>query len=459
MNAEHLLQTAHRLMELGDFEQAESCYTDLIREGVYRIEVYNNRGSARFSLKKFEKAIGDYTQAIRINPRIDYPHFNRANCKAELGDYPGAIRDYERALQFNPAHSASHFNRALTYQKKGEHTRALEDFDTCLRMAPEINIPVYRARSESYFSLGKEAEAIKDLLKVIRAEPEDKQLRIRLVDIYIERNAYKEALELCKQGLRIYKEDTEFKLKRAEVYIAAGAPALAWTDLGEIEAHEGQQDQYFFLKGQILDSLGRIPEAIACFEKSLAKSPKQFEAWIFLGGLYLKKQAFPEALQAATSAQKLNKDFPESYLLSARAHYEMAKHFACIADLERYENRGGKLSEAWLLKGFVLLERDRISEAQRAFDKAVQVNPTSADAFLGRGNAYLLSSQFAKALTAYEKALDISPRLGVAIFNKGVALKKLGKDELAFEAWEKAAKLQHPKAETYLRRYRKDPHA
>ena len=459
MDAEHLLKTAHRLMELGDFDQAESCYTELIRQKIYRIEVYNNRGSARFSLRKFEKAVGDYTQAIRINPRIDYPHFNRGNCKAELGDFDAAIRDYERALQFNPTHSASLFNRALAYQKKGEHERALEDFEAFLTMAPEISVPLFRARSESYFVLEREEEAIEDLLKVLDADKEDKDLTLRLVDIYIEREAFKEALETCKHGLKIHKEDPFLKLKRAEVYIAAGAPALAWTDLGELEAHAGENDKYFFLKGQILDSLGRLNEAIACFEKSLLQSPDQFEAWVFLGGLYLKRQVFSKALEAAKSAQKLNKDYPESYLLSARAHYELGEHFAAIADLERYENRGGKLSEAWLLKGFVLIERERISEARRAFDKAISLNPRSSNAYLGRGNVCLLTSQFANALTAFEKALRLAPDLRSAVFNKGVALKQLGQHDLALKAWERAAELHHPNAEAYLRRYRKNPHA
>lgn len=453
MNIKDLLKTAHRLMELGEYEQAESCYTELILQGSDKIEVYNNRGSARFALRKFERAIGDYTQAIRINPRIDYPHFNRANCKVELADFDGAIRDYERALQFNPTHAASFLKRALAYQRKGNHAQAIKDFAAYLDHAPEVFVNVYAYRSDSYFALGKEEAGIADIKKVLASHNGDKSLINRLIDIYLERDDFKEALDLCKEGLAVHKEDLELKLRRAEIYIAAGAPALAWTDLGNEQAG-ADNAHYLFLKGKILNSLHRVDQAIECFEKSLEIDEKQLDAWIFLGGLYLKKQAYDKSFEAAKSAQALDKDYPESYLLSAKASYETGKPFAAIADLERYENRGGNLAEAFILKGFVLIERSRYTEAGRAFDKALKRNPELPDAYLGKGNVFLVALQYAKALAAFEKALELSPTCKTAIFNKGVALQHMGKLELALECWEKAAELHHPKAEAYLRRYR-----
>ncbi len=458
MNPKHLLSSAHRLMELGEFEQAESCYTELILAGVEHIEIYNNRGSARFALQKYERAIGDYTQAIRINPRIDYPHFNRANCKLALKDIEGAIRDYERALQFNPSHASSFCNRALAYQQKGAHKQALVDFEKALDLAPERTAQIYRQRCESYFALKQDEAAIEDLHQVLKEQPEDKQLIIRLVDIYLERNAFKEALSLCKEGLKYHKEDRTLKLKRAEVYVVAEAPALAWTDLGDWPETEAETNSsYFSLKGQILEALGRTREAITHFEKSLEIDKDHIDAWIFLGGLYLKIKDYGQSLAAARMAQSLQQEYPDSYLLSAKASYEMGKRFAALADLERYENRGGKLAEAFLLKGFVLIEGKRFEEALRAFDKTIKINPKLPDAYLGRGNACLANSQYANALSAYEHALRLAPDFRAALFNKGVALKQLGKPESAFKAWEKAAKLHHPKAELYLRKYRNTP--
>ncbi|MDW3650576.1 MAG: tetratricopeptide repeat protein [Bacteroidia bacterium] len=460
MNTHVLLKAAHRLMELGDFEQAETAYTQLILAGLDKVEVFNNRGSARFALGKYERAIRDYSKAIQLDPRIDYPHFNRANCKFEMGDLDGAIRDYERALQFNPGHSRSHLNRAFSYQKKDEHVKALADFQLYKEQSGSFSAEVLELRSESFFALGREEEGMKDLYRALDLKDSGKSLYLRLLDLHLEKGEFKEALTLSKRALKAYPEGQELKLKRAECFVRADAPALAWTDLDALddEKEEGNA-AYFFLKGKILDSLNRFSEAIELLRKSIYLNPEDIESWLVLAGVYFKSKDFLKCIDATERVKELNRDFPETYLLAAKANYELGKFYAANAQLELYEARGGDIPEAYLLKGFALIERQMFEEAIRAFDKAIRLNPQNPDAYLGRGNASLANSQYENALKSYDQALEIAPDFRAVHFNRGVALKNLGKPQSAIQAWERAADLHHPKAEAYLRRYRKKPDA
>lgn len=458
MNPGDFIKAANRLMELGKFEEAESCYTELILAGHEQVELYNNRGSARFALAKYEKASRDYSQAIQLNPRIDYPHFNRANCKVQLGDLEGAIRDYDRALQFNPTHADSYLNRAVCWQKKAQHTAALKDFGEAVSHASTLAGEVSILRSDSYFALGETKKAFEALEQALEHKPKDQALLLRLIDLYLEAENHAEALRVCQRGLAQFGNPEELRLKRAEIYVEAGAPALAWTDLeGLDEKLVNKNKQYYFIQGKVLAALGRKQEAVQRFEEGLALDGEQIEAWVMLAGLYLKQGNYEATLQAIDKAKELDRDFEAPYLLGARALFEMGKNFAALAEVERYEKRGGILTAADLLKGFIYLDLDRLAPAQKAFEIAVEKNPELPDAFLGLGNVAMLNSQYANALHAFDKAIELVPDFRAAWFNKGMALKHLGKISLALQSWEQAARFYHPEAEAYLCKYRDTP--
>ncbi|MEM6800703.1 MAG: tetratricopeptide repeat protein [Bacteroidota bacterium] len=449
------LEVAHKLLEQARYEEAEIAYSSLIDLGVEKVEVYNNRGSARFALKKMEAAIRDYTHAIRLNPRIDYPHFNRANCRLEMDDIEGAIRDYERAIQFYPQHSFTYLNRALAYQKKGDHEQTLQDLTRCLNLNHPSTSQIYDVRVDSLLILGREEEALEDLYLLLREKQNPKDLLLEIIELHIKRKEIKEGLRLSNIALQEYPADISLRLKRAALYLRAQAPALAWSDLKEIEGLTfTEKFDFYLVKAQVLEALGKREEAIELLEKSIDIDSKQFAAYILLAKWDLASRQFEKSLNWARQAQALDRSIAEAYWLSAQANFALDKYFAAIADLELYENRGGDLPEAYLFKASALMGRGNTSEAVHCYRKVIKLAPGNATAYLGKGNAHLANSQYAEALNAYEKALELHPEFAAALFNQGLVFKHLGKLPLALIAWERAANLHHPKATMYLSKYR-----
>ncbi|NQU98914.1 tetratricopeptide repeat protein [Candidatus Woesearchaeota archaeon] len=95
----------------------------------------------------------------------------------------------------------------------------------------------------------------------------------------------------------------------------------------------------------------------------------------------------------------------------------------------------------WYDKGFALIERGKLEEAIKAYDKAIEINPKHALAWYDKGFALYKLGQLEEAIQAYDKAININPEYAFAWNNKGIALSEMGKREEAIEAYDRAIEI------------------
>jgi len=87
------------------------------------------------------------------------------------------------------------------------------------------------------------------------------------------------------------------------------------------------------------------------------------------------------------------------------------------------------------------LDQNQASSAIDAFSKALQVDPTSADAHLDLAISYLFANQPDKALKEAQEALNLDHNLAAAHYVKGCAANRLGQFDTASKDLQEAAKL------------------
>jgi len=95
------------------------------------------------------------------------------------------------------------------------------------------------------------------------------------------------------------------------------------------------------------------------------------------------------------------------------------------------------------------LEQNRIKEAIAFAEKALALNPKSANAYNARGLAYYAFSEYEKAIADYTKAIELSPDYKDAFYNRGVCYYWLSKNDLALENFKKAIQLDTTDARSY----------
>ncbi|MDD1673399.1 MAG: tetratricopeptide repeat protein [Methanomicrobiales archaeon] len=91
-------------------------------------------------------------------------------------------------------------------------------------------------------------------------------------------------------------------------------------------------------------------------------------------------------------------------------------------------------------KGIDLNKKGKYEEAVKVCSQAIELDPTSADAWLCKCNGLKGMGKDEEALECYNQALKIDPKSVQAWVNKGNLLFKMHREDEAIEAIEKARK-------------------
>jgi tetratricopeptide (TPR) repeat protein len=94
-----------------------------------------------------------------------------------------------------------------------------------------------------------------------------------------------------------------------------------------------------------------------------------------------------------------------------------------------------------VLDGVSSLNLNRPEKALESFNRAIDIDPTRADGYLGRANTLNTLKRFEEALVDYNKALEIDPTLANAYVNRGSAYSHLGQYKKAIADYEKGLEL------------------
>ena len=103
-----------------------------------------------------------------------------------------------------------------------------------------------------------------------------------------------------------------------------------------------------------------------------------------------------------------------------------------------------------LLLGAAYRYRDELDNSRKAYEKAIEINPNLADAYLGLGATYYAEDDLDEAISSIKKAIAINPRLMPAYFSLGLLYEFLGRVDEAIASYEKTIEIDPNFVEAYL---------
>jgi tetratricopeptide (TPR) repeat protein len=105
-------------------------------------------------------------------------------------------------------------------------------------------------------------------------------------------------------------------------------------------------------------------------------------------------------------------------------------------------------------RGCIYLQMGQPIEAIADFDRAIDLAPDLAGAYLNRGNAVMMTGAYDKALHNYSEALLLNPQDVQVWINRGIVLRNLGLYSLAVQSFDQALRLGSMDAYIYSERGR-----
>ena len=106
----------------------------------------------------------------------------------------------------------------------------------------------------------------------------------------------------------------------------------------------------------------------------------------------------------------------------------------------------------WLERGLELFRSGNETEAEKAFGKAIELNPQYADAYILRGSAYVDLGDYQKAIEDLNKAIELNPKDAGAHYLRGIVYGRFANYRQAIKDYNKAIELNPKHASAYINR-------
>jgi tetratricopeptide (TPR) repeat protein len=172
-----------------------------------------------FYADPLEEAYVAYEKAMELDPKgtmkkkiitglvynsLAVNFYAQGSSKFEAKDYTGALKSFESQIKITEGDkyigavdTGMYYNAALASINAGKYSEAIKYLDKCAEMK-YLGITPYFQMSEVYMSMGDTVKAESILTGLTSKFPNDKNITLQLIDLYIKSNKNEEALKNIK---------------------------------------------------------------------------------------------------------------------------------------------------------------------------------------------------------------------------------------------------------------------
>jgi len=191
----------------------------------------------------------------------------------------------------------------------------------------------------------------------------------------------------------------------------------------------GDQERGWFELARKFEVTGRHKDAIMCYERVNAINPNNEDSWLNRGNVYSIMRNSKRALQCYNKALKIKPDDPKILTNMGLAYSDLGHLSNAISCFDKVDALQGETAEIWYKKGNAYDKAEQEKKAIRCYDKALKLNPEHEDALYNKGASLHVLSKEKKAIKCFEEVLKNNPNnqgardaLNVCKNDKGVGL-------------------------------------
>ena len=156
----------------------------------------------------------------------------------------------------------------------------------------------------------------------------------------------------------------------------------------------------------------KYPEAIAACEAELSANPNNMDSYAVLCWSLVRNKQYAEAEQRAIEANKKSPYDVRIIEILAEAKFYQGKNTGAMQYFQEYvsnSSKGSDLGTAYYFMGEIYIKQKKYQHADIALSMAVRTEPLLDYWWMRLGYARENAGSYDSALTAYNKALELNP--------------------------------------------------
>lgn len=324
--------------------------------------------------------------------------------------------------------------------------RALERAELAVALSPSRTSWLLRAQIR--FEFEDNDRGLADLRRILRADPDDVNVRIGRSEILADLLRYRPASRELARALRGGPAPWWFYAQRGRLRGMCGRLKSALRDFDEALRRRPGHGAVRAWRAEVFRKLGRLTESRRDLDLAVAQDPRYTFGWECRGRLHLMLGAPAAALRDLERACRLDPTHTMAFAWRGEARLRLGDFHGAWADFERIFPL--EPLNAWnaddAAEGRLPGRSQRQSSYWRTLDEAVRRHPRDGAAWMLRGRAFVSAGRPKEALSDLTRALRrLTPRQSslkaAALAWRGRAWMSLGETNKASTDLRAAVKL------------------
>lgn len=405
-----------------------------------KINALKEKGNQALAAEKYDDAIAAYTEAINLDPSNHVLFSNRSAAYAKAGKYEDSLKDAEKTISLSPTWSKGYSRKgsALSYMQK--YVEAFEVYQKGLEIDPnnaalqqgqaeirnavlaqlmkgqpmdedptpsppksepapppkkeqkpseEENLPENVKLARKSKDLGNDAykkkdfdTALKFYSEALQHDPTDITYHNNIAAVYFEQKKYDECIKECEKAIEIGREN------RADFKLISKSFSRIGNAYKKLE--KWKEAKTFYEKSLSEYRTPDVKTLLSEMEKKIKE--EEFKAYVDparaeeekeKGNEFFKKGEYSTAIKHYTEAINRNPDDPKLYSNRAACYTKLAAFDLGLKDCDTCVKLDEKFIKGWIRKGKILQGMQQASKALTAYQKALELDASNAEALEG----------------------------------------------------------------------------
>jgi tetratricopeptide (TPR) repeat protein len=265
---------------------------------------------------------------------------------------------------------------------------------------------LYFSRGNVFYQMHQLTLAAADLHKAIELDSTKTSYYLTFADINIDAHFIKVALQYLQKAKKIEPTNRELAFKLAKTYLYLKEYDAVITETNSVLAVDQTNSDAYFLQGMVWKEKSDTIKALTLFKVAADNNPDNYNAYMQLGllNMYRNKNLAEKYLQ---NALRIDSSKYEGNYALAMLYQQYGDYKKTIAIYKKMILKTPEEVQPVYNLGCVYFNMDSMERAFNHFNLAINISPTSADAFYMRGLCWQKRNNKTQAIRDFESALKL----------------------------------------------------